>query len=180
MLFVGDFGNNSNHRNNLRIYLIEKENFTQKGLITFKYEDQKRFPPPKNEMNFDCEAFVKFNDSLYLFSKNRGNKLVKLYTLPAKSGNYIAKAKDSLFLTSMITGADISPDKSKLALLAYGKIYIFELKNGLRLNNPYFCVKFPHCGQVEAILFKTNNELIITNEGGKIFLAHIKNKKSEQ
>jgi hypothetical protein len=99
---------------------------------------------------------------------------VKMYGIPARKGTYKIKALDSLYLTGQITAADINPDKTKLALLAYGKIYIFDLRHGLRLNNPYHCIKFPESGQVEGILFISNSKMIITNEGGKIFSATIK------
>jgi hypothetical protein len=175
--YIGDMGNNSNHRNDLRIYKVSKTDFNKIDTIFFKYPDQKEFPPSKDKKNFDCEAFIAYNDSLFLFSKNRGYKLVKEYALPTTKGKYVATIVDSLYLTSQITGADVSPDKNKLALLAYGKIYIFGLKNGLRLHNPNICVKIPEFGQVEAILFKDNNTLMITNEGGKIFIGKIKDKK---
>lgn len=173
--YLGDIGNNSNQRKDLRIYKIHKKDFDKIDTISFRYEDQLEFPPSdKKKRNYDCEAFVCHHDSLFLFSKNRGYKLVKMYAIPAKAGTYIAHAKDSLYLTGQITSADLSPDKSKLALLAYGKIYIFALYNGLKLTNPFYCVKFPQSGQTEAILFVDNRKMIITNEGGKIFTASIK------
>ncbi len=173
-LYLGDIGNNSNLRKSLSIYKVNKKDFNEVDTIQFSYAEQTEFPPNKKHKNFDCEAFVCYRDSLFLFSKNRGYKLVKLYGIPAKKGIYKVKAIDSLYLTGQITAADISPDKTKLALLAYGKIYIFDLMHGLRLNNPYYCIKFPESGQVEGILFIDNSKMIITNEGGKIFSATIK------
>lgn len=173
--YLGDIGNNSNQRKNLRIYKVDKKDFTKVDTILYRYADQEAFPPSdKKKKNYDCEAFVHYHDSLFLFSKNRGYKLVKMYGIPAKAGTYVAHAKDSLYLTGQITSADLSPDKSKLALLAYGKIYIFALYNGLKLTNPFYCVKFPQSGQTEAILFVDNTKMIITNEGGKIFTASLK------
>ncbi|HTF81973.1 MAG TPA: hypothetical protein VL947_09615, partial [Cytophagales bacterium] len=97
--YIGDIGNNSNLRRNLRIYKVHKKDFSRIDTISFSYPDQTEFPPVKKERNFDCEAFVYHNDSLFLFSKNRGYKLVKMYALPAKKGTYKAVVVDSMYLT---------------------------------------------------------------------------------
>lgn len=172
-IYIGDFGNNLNLRKVMLIYRIEgidRENSPIKtDSITFQFSDQKNFPPEKKYRNFDCEAFYYFNDTLFLFSKNRGNHWVKLYKIPAHPGNYFVHAYDSIFIKSMITSADISEDKKWVALLGYGKIYFIEL---IQLNaifkNPIYCQPFRH-GQTESILFLKSGDLLVSNEAGKIW-----------
>ncbi len=127
-LFIGDFGNNRNQRQNLRIYRYDPGT-EQTDSILFRYPDQDAFPPPPSACNFDMEGFVFFNDSLHLFSKNRvsaGNYYTKHYVLPAKPGIYTAQLRDSLLLPKrVVTGAAISPDGKTVALLSY--FYNFSL-----------------------------------------------------
>ncbi|MFL5729566.1 MAG: hypothetical protein ACJ75J_08795 [Cytophagaceae bacterium] len=170
-IYIGDFGNNYNNRRNLRIYIVNPADSLKTDSISFSFEDQKLFPPAKDDMNFDCEAFFWYDHHLYLFSKNRGKGLVKVYKLPDQPGAYQAKLFDSLNVKGMITSADISPDKRNLVLLSYGRIYFFKLaENGSLRFQGFFCRKFPRGGQSEAICFLNNNDLLITNEGRKIFL----------
>ncbi|MEL7339830.1 MAG: hypothetical protein AAGM67_05030, partial [Bacteroidota bacterium] len=71
-----------------------------------------------------------YQDSLYIFSKNRGNYFTKLYVVPARPGSYTATLKDSLDLGDrIVTAAAIRPDGKEVALLSYdfrGKIWPFR------------------------------------------------------
>jgi len=121
-IYMGDFGNNQNQRQNLCIY---KYNIQTKQLdsILFSYPDQQAFPPPPEQANFDMEAFFWHKDTLHLFSKNRllkGNYYTKHYILPAQAGNFIAELRDSIYLKKrVVTAAAIAPDGQTFALLTY-------------------------------------------------------------
>lgn len=172
-LYIGDFGNNQNLRQNLSIFRISEKEPARIDTITFRYADQKDFPPEKEKLNFDCEAFFYHQGQLYLFSKNRGrHQPVKLYQMPALPGNYTARVTDSISLRRMITAADISPDGKTIALLGYGNIYLLQAdKPDNWLAGRKYCIPFPQSGQAEALVFINNTDFIITNEGGKIFKA---------
>ncbi len=172
-IYIGDFGNNFNDRKNLRIY---KYNPYQEILdtIAFHFADQDSFPPPKGEMNFDTEAFFWSKGRLHLFSKNRGEKCVKHYILPDQPGVHEALPIQEIYLKAMITAADISPDGSSVALLGYGKIYLFKMsKDGLLLN-PDRCINFARGGQSEALVYFNDDDMLISNEAGKLFKARAK------
>ncbi|MBA2407084.1 MAG: hypothetical protein H0V65_03705, partial [Chitinophagales bacterium] len=67
-LYVGDFGNNANSRHNLAIYITEMDSSSSSknlipSVLTFRYPDQKEFPPPPSNWNYDCEAFLYYHDS---------------------------------------------------------------------------------------------------------------------
>ncbi|QNF32310.1 hypothetical protein HUW51_06040 [Adhaeribacter swui] len=172
-LYIGDFGNNSNTRKNLRIYRVKEDNFTQVDTISFSYPDQKAFPPAQSKRNFNCEAFFYFQGKLYLFSKNYGTRdWVKMYSIPAQPGAYTANLVDSLKIASRITAADISPDGKTIALLGYGNLYLYQSDStGKFFAGKRNCLALPKSGQAEAVIFKNNQDLIFTNEGGKIFRA---------
>ncbi len=189
-IYVGDFGNNLQKRKDLCIYKIENPSLLPAAAtvpaekITFKYSDQSKFPPEKKHRNFDCEAFIYFRDSLYLFSKNHSkpyNGYTKMYRLPATEGDYVAELVDSFktgntMPTSFITSAAISPNGKQLALLSSDRVFLFSnwqganfFKGDLRL------IKLGTVSQKEAICFATNWTLWIGDErtaklvGGNIY-----------
>ena len=172
-LFIGDFGNNQNIRKDLVIYKLPENQPDKLEKITFHYADQKAFPPDKKSLNFDCEAFFALGDSLYLFSKNRGDKSVKLYTTPSRAGNYALVPQEKIFLKTMVTGAAISPNKKIFALLTYGKVFLFYVDNqGVSFKKPMLCFKFAN-KQTEGITFLTNETMMISNEEGEMFAVRI-------
>ena len=175
-LYVGDFGNNKSKRRDLRIYKISADNNVD--TIQFSYPDQEAFPPKEEDRNFDCEAIFWHQDHLYLVSKNRGHKKINFYKLPDQKGNYVAEVFiKGVYLNSMITAADISPDKKLVTLLSYGKIYFFtiEAENPLQLK-PYFVKTFNRSAQSEAMVFINDSDLFISNEQGQLFLVKKKKK----
>ncbi len=172
-IYIGDFGNNSNKRHNLRVFRLSNQDTSRVDTISFRYADQILFPPKKKQRNFDCEAFFWHNNNLYLFSKDRGREeLVKVYKMPDKPGEHVAEVVDSLQINTMITAADVSPDGKHFALLGYGKVYLFEMPNNDKLfDGKKYCISVGKSGQAEALVFRNNQDLIFSNENGKIFLV---------
>lgn len=123
--YIGDFGNNAGTRTNLKILKIPFDSLTgnaldtvQSEFIQFSYPDQTDFSGVNTNHNFDCEAFVFFDDSLHLFSKNRSNGYTKHYVLPTTPGTYVATFIDSVLVDGQITSAAFSSD-SILLLIGY-------------------------------------------------------------
>jgi hypothetical protein len=173
-LYVGDFGNNDNRRRQLAIYRVNPhEARPAVDTIAFRYPDQRAFPPPRGRRNFDCEAFFWFDDSLHLFSKDRGwQRWVKHYVLPARPGRYVAALRDSLQLNTLITAADISPDGRTVALLGYGGVFLFARQPGRRLfDSPKSFRALPGSGQAEGLVFVDDSTFVVSNEKGKLFRA---------
>ncbi len=178
--FIGDFGNNNNTRTDLAIYKIPNpENITgntvNAGIIHFTLEDQTAFPPPSSNRNFDIEAFIWQNDSLYLFTKDRSNPLTgitKMYVLPDAPGNYTARLVDSEFIgstveTGRITSADINHHTGELLLLTNNRLISFTSYTNNRFFNghktDYVFSTTP--GQNESIAFVSTTKLYMTEEG---------------
>ena len=173
-LYIGDFGNNTNRRKDLTIYQVNPQKPQTINQINFKYQEQKEFPPDRKNLNFDCEAFFWHADSLYLFSKNRGNNRVKMYVLPAKAGTFTAAKLDEVYIKSQVTAADINPAGNTFALLTYGKVFLFKIAEGKSLlADPYLCIKLVK-SQAEALVFINDTDFIVTNEGGKMFMVEKK------
>ncbi|NND94524.1 MAG: T9SS type A sorting domain-containing protein [Flavobacteriales bacterium] len=135
--FIGDFGNNNNDRDDLKIYITgdldtSSSSSVSVETIEFTLADQSQFPPQDQNLNFDIEAMIHHEDSLYLFTRNRTepyNGWTKFYKLPDSPGTYEAVLVDSIFgnlssTFSSVTGADINPTTDRIALLTNGSLYI--------------------------------------------------------
>jgi hypothetical protein len=178
-LFIGDVGNNEGERKNLTIHLVplktlnKNNTVTQSvGSINFFYPDQKEFDVSKKH-NFDCEAILYYNNQLYLFTKNRLDDKTNLYVLPSTPGNYEAKYVASFEVGGRITGADISKDGKKIALIGYNKktdcfLWTFEsfLDNNFfkGQSKKYTLGPYKQLGQMEGIAFKDNSLVFISSE----------------
>lgn len=177
--YIGDFGNNTHNRQDLKIYIIPDPatimvDSVIPQVINYTYSDQFAFPPADSLKNFDAEAMIAYQDSLYIFSKDWSNPYsgyTKLYKLPSAPGTYVAELIDSFYtgpgptIPYSITSADISPDNSRLILLGYNKCWLFTNFTG----NDFFSgtsqqFNFPALTQKEAIGFITNDDLYVTDE----------------
>jgi hypothetical protein len=177
-VYIGDFGNNNQKRKDLRIHILDKhqllssDTIKAKGAIKFKYADQKKFPPKKR--NYDCESFLSFGDSLYLFTKNYGDKKCNVYSVSKESGSQKAKKIGSFVSTSRVTGAAKHPSEEYFVLLSYKKEYsspyIWIIWNEGNLSNIHKFkskyLKLPIKAQAEGITHVRDHEFIVTSEKG--------------
>ncbi len=171
-MYIGDFGNNSCSRTNLRIYKIphpssNSSSTATASVIRFSYPDQTRFP--SKWLNFDVEGFFHLNGKLYLFTKADGNAVgyCKLYTLPDQPGTYTATFIDSFPISSRITGADISPDGRTAVLISNTRIYLFENFSGSNIfNGTYTKINIDGSyTQKEGVCFNSSNSICLIDEG---------------
>ncbi|MCX6180392.1 MAG: hypothetical protein NT150_00500 [Bacteroidetes bacterium] len=177
--YIGNIGNNLNDSKDLCIFKIQNPDKLLGDAVTaqaihFSYEDQKYFPPADSAMNFNCEAMIWLHGNLYLFSKNQTDPFdgkTYLYQLPDAPGKYVA-TKISCFNTGgddlfnyWISGAALSPDKSKLVLLSSNKMWLFSNFSGHDFfSGKSTVINFPSSTQKEAIGFVNNNEVYISDE----------------
>lgn len=178
-IYIGDFGNNAHRRRNLRIFRLQPDS-GQVDTISFAYPDQDSFPPDdRKKQNFDCEAFFWHHNRLHLFSKSYGSKVVKHYSLPDSAGQYLASLDEEMPLKGLVTGAALRPDGQELALLAYGRIYLFKISpedvQGAQktfLQQPYKCISLAGRIQTEAITYLNNRNMLVTNEQGRMLYVY--------
>ena len=198
-IYIGDFGNNRNDRQDLRIYIVREGEMLANTevaakAISFRYPNQHAFPPPASGQFFDMEAMVWYMDDLWLFNKNRSQPFTgytTVYKLPATPGDYVAEMVDSLYLGEgprelmQITGADISPDGNMLALLGYDKFYLihdfpFNDLIGGRIEQ----ITMPQLSQRESITFADDSTLIVADErsvlgGGFLYSLNISSNRKQ-
>jgi len=109
-IYIGDIGNNNGDRTDLKIYRISLLDYFQSSndtvsvdTIRYAYEDQVNFEPDPLT-NFDAEALISFDDSLYLFTKNREDFHTNIYSLPKTPGDYQAHRVGRINAAGLITG----------------------------------------------------------------------------
>lgn len=188
-LIIGDTGNNGNARRDLALYfLIEPNPKASDGVhvlsrIPIAYPDQDGWPP--EEWDYDCEAIFTFQGNVYFLTKQRANQRIdmpkpatRLYRLDSRKPNRVNQLtlvgeKDNL--GGWVTGAELSPDESRLAVLIHhpinSGIWIFPKPrrgdNFLKQAGQY--LPLGKLGQCEGICWQDNRTLIITNEDRDIF-----------
>lgn len=192
-IYIGDFGNNDNERQDLCIYKVaktelNKENAVSEYKVSFSYPEQTEFPPKKKELFYDVEGFFEYQNYFYLFTKNRSKAfdgtafIYKILNAPGtqkavKLGEF--KTCDN-YNHCVLTSATISPDGKKVVLLSHDKIVLFKDFNGDSFNNGTQTeITLNHFSQKEAIVFKDNNTLLIADEktnkvGGNVYEFKLK------
>ncbi|MCD1118744.1 hypothetical protein [Chryseobacterium turcicum] len=191
-IYIGDFGNNENDRQNLSILKLDLKNESQKSTkviqtTKFHYEGQTEFPPQKSNLLYDCEAFVEKDGSFYLFTKNRskgfdGTFLV--FQIPNKEGDFEAKLIGKLKLEggygdAAITSAAIN-SKNEIVLLTHKNIHVLSGFTANDFNSAKIQkISLEHNSQKEAVVFVDDKTLLIADEkdkktGGNVYQFSLK------
>ena len=189
-VYVGDIGNNRNTRKDLCVYKIRASDILSRRevkaeKISFRYKEQKGFPPSKDKKTFDAEALACYNGELWIFTKANttpwvGKSLV--YRLSNVPGNYVVSQPMELFVGSRgwwvdaITGVDVLEDE--FYILTYSSVIKMKFaKNSFILSGT---TKFTRTTQMESITIKEDNEIYVADEarkiigGGKLYLMKTK------
>lgn len=177
-IYVGDFGNNSGSRKDLKIYKLDKINIPDTGnaditaeIIAFSYADQDDFTPHYNENEYDCEAMICIGGEIYLFTKNWISNTTRLYSLSATPGNYSIMPIDSLDVGGLVTGADYSCEHDQVVLIGYSYytpfLYLlFDYHENELFSGNKRKIQMPQIfgAQTEGICFKEGHEGFISCE----------------
>ncbi len=179
--FIGDFGNNDNDREWLTIYKIEnpidiKSDTTHAEIIKFTNPE---FKPVEGQVvrknaHYDVEAFIYFQRSLYLFTKNRSRPFdgkTRLYRIGDYAANfeteYINEFSTCTTIKELcwITSAALSPDRSKLVLLDSERLWLIENWQGDDFfSGDVYQIDLGIVTQKEAVTFYNNEVIVFTDE----------------
>lgn len=189
-LYVGDVGNNGNARQDLAIYLISNIDptaSTRSAVIQklpVAYADQNRFPP--EQWHFDSESLFASDGTVYLITKHRegrgnrwepGANLYRLDTRFTDKPNLLTKI-DSHAAIVAATGAGLSPDGQTLAVVSYGRLWLFSRPStgDKWLSAPSRSWPFDNdvMRQVEAVTWMDNDTLLLSNEQRDLFKIPLK------
>lgn len=176
--YIGDFGNNvSGNRVNLHILKINKQSLlsgnAEVGQINFTYSNQTDFSSQNNNAtDFDCEAMVVSQDSIYLFTKQWVSKKTSVYVLPKTPGTYTAQFKTTYDVNGLITGATYLEDKKLIVLSGYSSLvspflyllYDFKEHDFFSGNKRKVGMSGSSFHQVEGIATANGTDYFVTNE----------------
>ena len=179
-IYIGDFGNNVGNRKDLKIYRIAKSDYLASDSVTaetisFAYEDQTDFTERINMHNFDAEAFVVIDNSLYIFSKNWSDFKSNLYKIPKTIGNYTAEKISTGNVNGLITGATVNTEAYLLCGSdSTGNPFIIYIRRSPIFSEDIFFAGFnkttlsssqmEQFSQVEAITAFDNGKFYISRE----------------
>lgn len=192
-VYIADIGNNNNDRDNLRILLLKngfiKNKEVEPEVIKFEYEDQTHFPPKKEHLDYDAEGLIYKDGFLYVFTKCRSKPFTGfsfVYQIPAKAGEYKAKRIGLINLCSKgwhscsVTSVDYFPKTKTLAILTYGRLYVFTDFNSYKFwEGKMKMYSISTTKQREGLAFKSANEWYMTDEyrkglgGGNLYRVYL-------
>jgi hypothetical protein len=186
-LYLGDFGNNNNNRQNLGIYIVPRSsigsssaeilNESEWSFLPFSYNDQTDFSSqPEDSSVYDCEAMIVLHGNIHLFTKSRRHYNTTHYVVNASSNE--AENMETFDTQGLITGASISPDGKLIALIGYDlrpfipTVFCWLLWDWPPGTDQFFSGNKRRIelgtalqvGQVESIGFGSNRAGYITNE----------------
>lgn len=124
-IYIGNFGNNNGDRTDLAILKIKKSDIgsgssvhVNAQTINFSYTDQTSFVSNSSN-NYDCESLISIGDSLFIFTKDRGDMQTRVYKMPKTPGTYPLSPYTHFNTGGMITGADYNTVTREIALIGY-------------------------------------------------------------
>lgn len=182
-IYIGDFGNNDGIRKDLKVLKISKSQFkntTDKIVyvtaeaIQFSYTEQTSFIATSTH-NFDCETLISKGDSLYIFTKNRGDNATRVYKLSKIPGVYAVTAIGSYNVKGLVTGGDYNAQTNEVVLIGYSasghkNSFVYLLSNFT--DDSFFAGKV-----VEKIIGNPTNDwqtegiAFGSTDGKKLFLS---------
>ena len=177
-LIVGDVGNNVSRRKELAFYLCAEPAPDAASVparkVTFAWPDQTAFPDP--ELAHDCEAMFFLRGKLYLLTKHRRDTLTDLWRadIPA-TGDRATLTKLARFdIGGMVTDACLSPDRTRLAVLTYRNVWVFDLPAA---GEDFFRGRAVHATlsppvlsfQLEGCAWADPSNLLLGSEQGDLF-----------
>jgi len=182
-LYFGDVGNNNGSRQDLKILRISKESILNQMVeidtIWFSYEDQTDFTYNPRATDFDCEAFIVTDDSIYIFTKEWVSTQTTLYSLPKIPGTHVARRLETYDVHGLITGASYMPEYQLIVLCGYDYdpvnllsslhpyiilLYDFQEDRFFSGNKRRLDFDFSTRAQIEAIATRNALDYFITNE----------------
>lgn len=190
-LIIADLGNNAQGRTDLRLYVLpEPQTGTESTPAAeewhVRYPDQAwKDGKPAGPANFDCEAIFTVGDDVYLLTKHRSDSRTKMYRVDRGQDGVLERRDtlppwsmltyiDSFEAGGMVTAADASEDGLRLAVLTYGRVWVFERTDPL---TPFFAgrvlsrrIEAARSGGVlESICFGEDGSLLLAAENGRMY-----------
>lgn len=174
-IIIGDVGNRAiNNRRDFALYWVlephpQTNRISVLKKIFFTYPDYPHYSElPAEQNNYDCEGIFWANGKVYIITKNRANSFTSLYRLDTENPFEVNTLHylDTFDIQGKTTGADATPDGTKVVITTYTAIWLFEVEPG---DDHYFDGKISwlpiDVGQNEAVCFDGDQLIITSGEG---------------
>mgnify|MGYP001183583985 FL=1 len=161
--YIGDIGNNTGTRKDLKIYKVPFQNDNPKDdqltIISFSYPEQTDFSPRNTDNDFDAEAMIFLNGKLHLFTKEWASRSTTHYLIDPDQTEDQKAEKLEAFKTNFVV-TDAAYFDKKLYLVGYTKktevfLDIFdETEPGMffsRSPKHYYLGSSLSVGQIEGV-----------------------------
>lgn len=153
-LLIPDFGNNSNDRRDLVIYVLNEPRpgagrTTWREKWFFRYPQQADFPAREDDFNYDAEALFTIGTTAYVLTKHRSDTHTRLYRLDDPQPHRVNELEllGRFDIGGRVTAADASADGLRLLVATYQALWLFERTT---LEEPFFD------GRVSRLRFKAS------------------------
>jgi len=186
-LYVADAGNNGNARRDLGIYVLDEPDpqsaqFAQAlRFLPIRYPEQTDFPP-SGTWYYDCEALFIADGKPYLLTRHRhprrllgfaeGTRLYRLDSAFTDRDNVLTLVDSHPGLRA-VSAADLSPDGTKLAVLSYDLLWVFERPESgdrwLQAKARRLALDLGQTKQAEAVCWDDDATLRLANEQREVF-----------
>ncbi|HYF47791.1 MAG TPA: hypothetical protein VEJ63_00180 [Planctomycetota bacterium] len=172
-LIIADIGDNGRKRDHIVLYRL-----SEPDALDPKSEAQKpevfKYKYPEADGAHDAEALIINGECGYLFTK--GMLETRCYKLPlpekAPKDPVAVEFVASTDAVTAVTGAALSDDGKRLALVTYISIQVFDRPAKEEKPHPLFTVprrsRLAWLGQTEAVAWD-KNDLVLTTEGGAVY-----------
>ena len=182
-LYIADVGDNDGNRQQRTIIKVPIAGIGNGSTAEAAGEDihftfpEEVMADKKKQNDYDCEAVMSFNDSLYIFTKRRTDDQSELFVIPKTPGTYKARFVSIFNTHGLVTDAAINPSKTEVALIGYDKghknPFILFFRN-FKGNNFFFGsmerVELSHKKtdwQVEGVTYSGNDMVYFSCEETK-------------
>lgn len=168
-IYIGDIGNNDSKRDQLAVYEAEEPDPKSPiGMVKVNRGWQLRFPKEP----FDCESLFIRDGYGYVVSKVFKDAKAEIYRFPLAEPKepVVLEFVTKLKIDSPVTGACLSPDGKKLALVCKSGAFVYNVNGDfskLGKQKPHH-TKFRH-EHIEACTFVPEG-LLATAESREIYL----------
>ncbi len=158
--YIGDIGNNSGTRKDLKIYKLSADSLKNLGAIKFFYPEQKEFVRKPQNNDYDAESLVFINGNLHLFTKEWNSYKTTNYIISTETSNEARPAQKIEDFNLCYVATDAAYFEKKLYIIGYTKkmevyLTVFEEdENGNFFNKKprkFYLGMSSTLGQIEGI-----------------------------
>ncbi|HKX63414.1 MAG TPA: hypothetical protein VJS65_16260 [Verrucomicrobiae bacterium] len=163
-IYIADIGNN--HGQPGDVYLVAEPNPRKSGTLRVLKHWKLEYPDDP----FDSESFFVSRGAGYIIEKENGNAHVYRFKLSGRTAGQLEE-QCSLNTDALVTGADITRDNKRLAVITDTGAYLFPLPKPIPSEGtlePSLFVPYALEG-MEGCTF-TRDGLLVTAESGQILL----------